>query len=97
MPRRETMRAQPRQPPAESTETSKVEHDEQTAHRQVKFIASKFVYGSKPGGKMTSQLLTQTSLIIIPVFIYVRDTHDIPVPVQHYFGSVHMCTFWSAV
>ena len=53
------MRAQPRQPPAESTETSKVEHDEQTAHRQVKFIASKFVYGSKPGVKMNYQLLIQ--------------------------------------
>ena len=58
------MRAQPRQPPAESTETSKVEHDEQTAHRQVKFIASKFVYGSKTGVKTTlsiahTQHLTQ--------------------------------------
>ena len=45
-------------PPAESREASKVRHDEQKAHRQVNLVASKFVYGSKSGVKMTSRGLT---------------------------------------
>ena len=63
-PRRETARARPRPPPAEFGEASKVRHDEQTAHRPVDLIASKFVYGSKTGVKTTlsiahTQHLTQ--------------------------------------
>ena len=44
-PGRETTRARPRPPLAESGEASKVRHDEQTAHSEVDLIESKFVYG----------------------------------------------------
>ena len=36
-----------------------VRHDEQTAHGMVDLISSQLVYGSRPGVKMTSRLLTQ--------------------------------------
>ena len=39
-PRKETTRARPRPPPAESGKASKVRHDEQTAHRMVDLISS---------------------------------------------------------
>ena len=56
-PRRETTRARPRPPPAESGETSMVRHAEQTPHRTVNLISSQGIYGPKPGLSLTSRLL----------------------------------------
>ena len=53
--RRETTRTRPRPPPAESGESSKVRHDEQTAYRMVDLISSWAVYGSKPGLNLKSR------------------------------------------
>ena len=55
--RRETTRARPRSPSAESGEMSKVRHVEETPHRMVDLNSSEGVYGSKPGLNLTSRLL----------------------------------------